>query len=181
MMSHIMASSQPPPSCKHSEAMEYGQHGRGTRGHRRGTHSEAINGGNGGLADSGHPIPASQKAATIALLEGFVLHLFNVSAGCKGDRLCCTQRAALGSPEEGGGTTGCRGRTRKGLFTAGDDNSSHLPVGLEGVQRMPQLLHQPRTERVERLGPLQPDQPHAAARPGLLHLQEAERGPCAAR
>lgn len=161
--------------------MVHRQHGRGTQGHSRGTHSEAINGGDGGLADSGHPIPASQETATIALLEGFVLHLFNVSAGCKGDRLRCTQRAASGSPEVGGGTTGCRGRTCKGLLTAGDDNCSHLPVGLEGVQCTPQLLHQPRTERVERLGPLQPDQPHAVARPDLLHLQEAERGPCAAR
>lgn len=86
--------------------------------------------------------------------------------------------AARGPHGRQGGEAGGRGATCEGLVAAGDDDGAHLRVGLEGVERPPQLRHQPLAEGVQRLRPLQPDQAHAALAPRLLHLQELEGGPC---
>lgn len=55
-----------------------------------GTHGVAVDGSNDGFADGGDLVPATEKATAVALLEGFVLHLLDVRAGCKARRGCGT-------------------------------------------------------------------------------------------
>lgn len=44
------------------------------------TYSKPIDGCNHRLLHCGHSVPVSQEVSTITLLEGSILHLFNVSA-----------------------------------------------------------------------------------------------------
>lgn len=68
--------------------------------------------------------------------------------------------------------------TCEGLLAAGEDDGSHLRVALHGLQRAPQLRHEPLAERIERLRPVQLDQPHVLLCPRLLYQQVLERSPC---
>lgn len=58
--------------------------GQGVQGHVGGTHGVAIDGSNDGFADNGDLVPPTEEAAAVALLEGFILHLLDVCASCKG-------------------------------------------------------------------------------------------------
>jgi len=174
MMSHIMASSHPPPSWNRGGTGESGGAGLNRRawGVVGGTHGVAVDSGDDGFADSGDLVPAGEEGTAVALLEGFILHLFDVGPGCK------EHGVGHQTPPNNVRQGEARCPTCEGFLAAGEDDGPHLRVALQGLQRPPQLLHQPLAEGVERLRPVQLDQAHALPRPRLLHCQVLERGPC---
>lgn len=58
--------------------------GQGVQGDVGDTHGVAIDGSNDGFADNGDFVPPGEEAAFVALVEGFILHLLDVGASCKG-------------------------------------------------------------------------------------------------
>ena len=108
MKSHIIASSQPPPSAKPATA--------------------AIS----GLRARADIVPAADEVAEEHLGEALVLHFLDVGAG--GERL-------VGAGQHHGADPGLR---------------------LEGAERQVELLDQRAVERVQRLRPIEADEPDAA-------------------
>ena len=102
MMSHIMASSQPPPSCGRRESRRSRVRERRARGplrtgataHRnaahlfksRRTYGKAVDGGHNGLGEARHAVPVREKVARVHLDKAAVLHLLDVGAGCGATR-----------------------------------------------------------------------------------------------
>ena len=139
----------------------------------RDTHSKSIDSSNDRLPHCGHPVPMSQEVSTITFLEGPILHLFNVRSSWKinvrftADTSSWTDYSSfsfsiflkhpLGS------------LTSKGSVTAGDNDSSDICVSFESVQGPTQLRHQPITQSVERLRPVQLDETHVALLTSLIH------------
>lgn len=143
----------------------------------RRTHSKSIDSCNHRLLHCGHSVPVSQEVSTIALLEGLILHLFNVGSRWETQRLnftlwyisgkivlhllCCSQEGKIWKTSAA--------LTSKGFFTAGDDNSSDVAVWFERVQGLAHLLHQPITQSVESLGSVQLDETHILIPASLFH------------
>lgn len=59
--------------------------------------------------------------------------------------------------------------TSKGSLTASEDDGSDVAVGFKGIQGLSHLPHQPITQSVESLGPVQLDETHIALLTSLLH------------
>lgn len=82
------------------------------------------------------------------------------------------------NPLQNFGVSRGHGPTCEGFLTAGEDDGSHVRVALHGLQGPCQLHHQSIAERIERLWPVQLDQPHVLHCPRLLYQQVPERSPC---
>ena len=93
---------------------------------------ETGDSGDDGLARLRHILPAGDEVADKSLGEGLVLHFLDVGAG--GER----------------------------LLGAGQHDRADRGVGLEGLERRVEVLHQGRRQRVQGLRPVEPDEADAA-------------------
>lgn len=59
--------------------------------------------------------------------------------------------------------------TSKGSVTAGDNDSSDVAVNFEGIEGLSHLPHQPVTQSIERLWPVQLDETHIVLLTSLFH------------